>query len=62
MIRCTGIAAVWCPIHGDCSCPCREDEMDDEECPLHSRESSHPDAKVLEESDFPEEDSEMVGW
>jgi hypothetical protein len=24
-VNCTGIAASWCPIHGDCTCP-REDD------------------------------------
>jgi hypothetical protein len=23
--ECTGIAAVWCPVHGDCTCPTNDD-------------------------------------
>lgn len=23
--RCTGVAAAWCPIHGDCICPSGDD-------------------------------------
>lgn len=23
--ECTGVAASWCPVHGDCTCPCEED-------------------------------------
>lgn len=42
-ITCTGIAASWCPIHGDCTCPEPEDRKDHEGCPLHGRESNHPD-------------------
>lgn len=38
---CTGVSAQWCPIHGTCSCVDREDAMDDNECPLHRRSSSH---------------------
>lgn len=25
MSACTGIAASWCPVHGDCTCPRNED-------------------------------------
>lgn len=41
---CTGIAAVWCPRCGDCSCPRAEDgeiEGEGPDCPLHSVGSSH---------------------
>lgn len=24
VLTCTGVGAVWCPIHGDCSCPHNE--------------------------------------
>jgi hypothetical protein len=46
MSVCTGLTAVWCPVHGDCVCP-REDNgdilsMDDALCPLHSPRSEHP--------------------
>ena len=44
--RCSGVSAVWCPIHGDCCCARSEDgdiyAMDDPDCPLHSRQSPHP--------------------
>lgn len=38
--QCTGVAAVWCPVHGQCICPDREDQNEDA-CPLHSSSSSH---------------------
>lgn len=43
---CTGLSASWCPIHGDCSCPRRDDgevEFSEGEttCPLHALTSSH---------------------
>lgn len=41
MPSCTGVSASWCPIHGDCVCDRENDEMNSEECPLHSRNSSH---------------------
>lgn len=39
--ECTGLAASWCPIHGDCACPERENALDDWNCPLHSPVSAH---------------------
>lgn len=48
---CTGIAASWCPVHGNCSCP-RDEEgarMGDRsarDCPLHGDASTHADAEV----------------
>jgi hypothetical protein len=47
--RCTGVAARWCPVHGDCTCPYTEQELEaagesgyeDPECPLHGRASDH---------------------
>lgn len=41
--ECTGIAASWCPIHGDCNCPDRETmgHLDGEDCPLHNHQSTH---------------------
>ncbi len=36
---CTGVAARWCPIHGDCECG--EEDMDQAHCPLHSPTSTH---------------------
>lgn len=38
---CTGIAASWCPIHGNCSCPAPEKALDDPDCPLHASDSLH---------------------
>ena len=46
---CTGVAARWCPIHGDCECDHSEgDEYpgvdeDGTPCPLHSPTSTHAD-------------------
>jgi hypothetical protein len=48
--ECTGIAASWCPIHGDCTCPKDDDErrIDDDwrgsRCALHGAASSHAEA------------------
>lgn len=42
--RCTGLAATWCPVHGDCLCESQENgerSLNDAECPLHSRHSDH---------------------
>jgi len=38
-LACTGVAAVWCPIHGDCWC--FFDGKGD--CPLHAPSSTHAD-------------------
>ena len=38
---CTGVAAAWCPVHGDCTCLERESALDDTDCPLHGILSSH---------------------
>jgi hypothetical protein len=38
---CTGVAAMWCPNHGDCLCREPEFERSDPECPLHSVWSTH---------------------
>lgn len=47
---CTGVAARWCPIHGDCTCrgtttlnghPGEYPDLNDDDCPLHSRRSDH---------------------
>lgn len=43
---CTGIAASWCPVHGDCTCPRADggeplDGLDANGCPLHDFASSH---------------------
>jgi hypothetical protein len=51
--RCTGLAAAWCPVHGDCTCFIGEngeqieddrDGLNSEDCPLHSIRSSHGEA------------------
>ena len=51
--RCSGIAAIWCPNHGDCRCPDVVDDrcgglerpfMDDPNCPLHSATSTHAES------------------
>ena len=46
---CTGLAATWCPCHGDCTCPTVANtygdtdrpSMDDPDCPLHGDRSTH---------------------
>lgn len=38
---CTGVSASWCPVHGDCVCDRENDELNNIDCPLHSRQSSH---------------------
>ncbi len=48
---CAGVAASFCPVHGDCTCPANEDGehldgQDDDHCPLHSAESSHAEASL----------------
>lgn len=49
--ECTGIAASWCPVHGNCSCPRDEEGARTEnrfgvDCPLHGLASNHGDAEV----------------
>jgi hypothetical protein len=50
--ECTGIAASWCPVHGDCTCPSehvfehgewldRVLDRNHPQCPLHGSASSH---------------------
>ena len=39
---CTDLAAVWCPVHGDCDCP-DVYPGDDPGCPLHAPTSTHAD-------------------
>jgi hypothetical protein len=41
VVRCTGLTAQWCPVHGSCRCPDREQAMDDSDCPLHRLGSRH---------------------
>lgn len=40
-LACTGLSAQWCPNHGTCRCPDREEAMDGHDCPLHSHTSTH---------------------
>ncbi len=40
---CTGVAARWCPIHGDCVCD-PDEEQHTQDCPLHSPTSTHAQA------------------
>jgi hypothetical protein len=46
--KCAGVSATWCPVHGDCRCPERDDGMGrtltDPGCPLHAPTSSHAEA------------------
>lgn len=54
-VQCTGPAAVWCPICGDCECersPSGERTEQSMICPLHGDGSVHgePGAKVAQES------------
>lgn len=43
--ECTGIAATWCPVCGDCTClkyaDGERDEYDNASCPLHAPSSAH---------------------
>lgn len=43
---CTGVAASWCPVCGDCTCPVADDgvtrpNLDGEDCRLHGKDSDH---------------------
>lgn len=38
--ECTGVAAKWCPIHGDCKCKLNG-HLSDRNCPLHAPDSKH---------------------
>lgn len=47
-IGCTGVAARWCPIHGDCTDRGPDadgarlsDHCSEADCPLHGRNSQH---------------------
>lgn len=43
--QCSGLAASWCPVHGDCTCPTRdadgERSLDGAGCCLHAPSSGH---------------------
>lgn len=43
---CTPVSASWCPVHGDCICDRENDMLNNPECPLHSRESTHAEIKL----------------
>ena len=43
----SGISATWCGIHGDCTCRDKQD-LNDEDCPLHSTRSTHGEEQVIE--------------
>src|SRR5262245_50880311 len=49
LVYCTGIAASWCPLCGDCVCPRAESgdrlERGDAACPLHREGSTHGDSR-----------------
>ena len=51
--ECTGVAAVWCPRCGDCSCPrlpSGERELEADGCPLHGTSSTHGENPELVEA------------
>jgi len=42
--ECTGVAATWCPVCGDCTCGDRTEfahVIDESGCPLHAADSGH---------------------
>jgi hypothetical protein len=44
LVHCTEVAAIWCPVCGDCKCPRNdvgERTLEDARCPLHAVDSSH---------------------
>jgi hypothetical protein len=46
--ECTGLAAVWCPVHGDCACdkpPGVVSTHDNPRCPLHGEGSEHAEVE-----------------
>lgn len=50
-MQCTGVAARWCPIHGDCTDKGDEAELpysahcSEYDCPLHGERSTHAEGK-----------------
>lgn len=47
--RCTGLTAIWCPVHGNCACPddaAGERTFTDDKCSLHSASSAHADTEL----------------
>lgn len=55
VIACSGVAAAWCPVHGDCVCPSDDAgnrlDLTDPDCPLHAPASHH--AASVSEADDP---------
>lgn len=52
---CTGVAARWCPIHGQCTDTGKrlDGHCDDRQCPLHGDESTHgPSERRVLDGDF----------
>lgn len=52
IVACTGIAAGFCPVCGECSCPGADSrtlgqtvDLDDPLCPLHRHDSRHGELK-----------------
>lgn len=43
---CEGLTARWCPNCGTCCCP-QDGDLNDENCPLHSHDSTHPIAPTV---------------
>lgn len=61
--ECSGIAATWCDVHGECTCPSfgpddPERTMDGYTCPLHSFTSEHPIEPAAAVSPVPGEPDE----
>lgn len=42
---CTGLAARWCEIHGDCTCP-EDAALNSHGCPLHGANTKHGDPEL----------------
>ncbi|WP_045742281.1 hypothetical protein [Actinoplanes rectilineatus] len=38
---CSGWYALWCQVHGECSCARQADVLGDQDCPLHNPDSDH---------------------
>lgn len=57
MTECTGVAARWCPIHGDCTDRGEKQDghCDDPQCPLHGHYSQHAASVPPEPPTLPEE-------
>jgi len=43
VVDCTGVNAVYCDIHGDCSCEWTDDDfLEDAQCSIHGYFTDHP--------------------